>query len=93
MEPAKLPGRHLRHGREYPGPEARQQLQGRLMRGQPLTIPRGGADHGQGLHPGGRVDPGERGRDREPGLSRPHDEPASQAHQRRGRDGGEDRER
>ena len=93
MEPVQPPGRHPRRGREYPGPEARQQLQGRLVRGQPLTVPRGGADHGQGLHPGGGVDPGERRRDREPGLSRPYDKPASQAHQGRGRGGGKDRER
>jgi hypothetical protein len=63
------------------------------VRDQPLTVPRGGADHGQGLHPGGGVDPGERGRGRQPGLGRPHDEPAGQAHQGRGRAGGQDRER
>jgi hypothetical protein len=46
----------------------------------PLTVPRGGADPAS-LHPGGGVDPGERGCDRQPGLSRTYDEPASQAHQ------------
>jgi hypothetical protein len=46
VEPAKLPGRHPRRRREHLRPQPRQHLQGRPVGGQPLTVPRGGADHG-----------------------------------------------